>query len=106
VVERIPSCKDGLTESIRLKKCVKTPPGKSPFLTSLGEMGDIIVKAGKQGQPECLRKGNAGAQNIPPGLFSKPAFKTISTQRLKYVGIGFGCAAPRILDSAAYPGLV
>ena len=99
VVERFPSCKDGLTESIRLKKCITTPAGKLPFFSTLGEMADLAVKAGKQGQAECLRKGNAGAKNIPSGLFSTPAFKNGSTQRLKYVGIGFGCAAPRILDT-------
>lgn len=99
VVERIPSCGEGLTESIGQGKCVTTPAGQLPFLATVSELGGLAVAAGKQAQAACLKDGNAAAAAAPGGLFSDPAFNTIDAQRLRYVGVGFGCAAPRILDT-------
>lgn len=99
VWEHIPSCKDGLTESIQSHTCVATPPGASPFLATLQEMGQVVIGTGKQAQADCLKYMNAHVQGVPTtGLFASPAFRTVSTQRLKYVAVGFMCASPRMLD--------
>ncbi len=99
VVERIPSCKDGLTESIAQNKCMTTPAGKLPFFATLNEMGDIAVKAGKEGQAACLARLNPMAGSQPKGIFGHMAFSGIPPQQAGYVMTGFICAAPRMLDT-------
>jgi hypothetical protein len=103
VVQRIPSCKDGLTESIAQNKCVKTPPGTLPFFNTLNEMGDLAAKLGPKAQELCLRDGNAAAARVRlnPLFVSNKMFDTLNPQVLEYVAVGFGCAAPRLLDSLA-----
>ena len=99
LVEHIPSCKNNLTESIRDNKCVGSG-GNLPFFTTLGEMVDIAVKEGKKAQQKCVADGNRNAHRAQTtGLLNTSAFNTVGTQRLKYVGVGFGCATPRILDT-------
>ncbi|MEK9722488.1 MAG: tachylectin-related carbohydrate-binding protein [Rhodospirillaceae bacterium] len=99
VVERIPSCKDGLTESIAQKKCIATPDGKLPFFATLNEMGELAVKAGKESQAAYLKRLNPIASSVPTSLFTNAAFKAVPTDKIKYVAVGFICAAPRILDT-------
>jgi hypothetical protein len=103
VVQRIPSCKDGLTESIAQNKCVPTPAGTLPFFNTLNEMGDLAIRAGINAQAACLRDGNAsvGRAKLNSIFTTSAIFSAIDKDKLGYVAIGFGCATPRILDSLA-----
>ncbi|MEQ8194310.1 MAG: tachylectin-related carbohydrate-binding protein [Rhodospirillales bacterium] len=94
IVERLPSCDEGLYESAKAGKCLKVPPGQSPWTATLGELADV----GKDAKAACLKTLGDGiergqAQNTGPSRVGG-----VVGQCRDFAQVGFACSVPTILD--------
>ncbi len=82
--ERIPSCNDGLSEDFSTHTCVKTEPGKSPFL---GGLKSLLKETSTKIKQDCRDNTNLYEQFGKLATGKKP-----DPSCVPYMQAGFTCA--------------
>ena len=89
-----------MCSSYNQNKCVQTPPGQSPFFTSLAEVSNIVARAGTDAKTQCLKvlgdnieKGQA--VQTPANAFTRAMRGSQACQA--YAVSGFACFLAAVL---------